>query len=126
MRVEVLSTTVSDVTGMARGKAAWTIAGVLFASSIPIVLSQGPWAGQRLWGMDLFMLVDYFLSNIVLPTSALVLAIYVAYKWRFARFRDETNVGSGVVKVSSLWRPLVSFLIPVAVGALLLMGLGLI
>jgi len=62
-------------------------------------------------------------STIVLPTSALVLALFVAYRWGFARFREETNVGSGMVKVSRSWWPFVSLLIPAAVGVLLLMGL---
>ena len=122
--VEVLCATVSDVTGSARGKTVWAIVGVLYASSIPIVLSQGPWAGYRLWGMDLFALADYSLGNIVLPASALVLALYVAYRWGFARFRDETNVGSGAVKVSALWWPAVTFLIPAAVAILLLAAMG--
>ena len=122
--VEVLCSTVSDVTGTARGKTAWTISGVLFATSIPMVLSQGPWGSWRFWGKDLLTLTDDLLGSFVLPMSALALALYVAYRWRFARFRDETNVGSGIIKVSRSWRPFVSFLIPAAVGVLLLIALG--
>ncbi len=124
--LEVLCATLTDVTGMVRGKAVWTVVGALFASSIPMILSQGPWAGFRPFGRDLFVLVDHFNATVALPVSALALALYVAFKWRFQRFRDETNVGSGPIKVFRSWQPFVSYLIPAAVTIILLVALGIL
>jgi SNF family Na+-dependent transporter len=49
----------------------------------------------------------------------------VACVWGWASFRDETNVGSGPIKINPTWMPFVRFIIPVAVGLVLLSGLAL-
>ncbi len=58
--------------------------------------------------------------------GGLLIALYVAVVWGWSNFRDETNVGSGRIKINSTWKPFVRFIIPTAVGLVLLSGLGLL
>jgi len=46
--------------------------------------------------------------------------------WKFDRFREETNVGAGWLKIPRLWKPLVVFVIPLAVAIVLMTGLGIL
>lgn len=41
-------------------------------------------------------------------------------------FQLETNMGAGRIQVSAAWKPLMMFVIPIAVAMVLLLGLGLI
>ena len=66
--------------------------------------------------MDLFVLLDTVSGTFLLPTAALAVSLYVVFAWTFDRFRDDTNVGSGSVKINAVWKPLVVFVIPVAVS----------
>ncbi len=123
---EVLTATLTDLVPIGRRTGAWIMAGVFLALSTPVILSQGPWSGFRIYDMDLFVLFDTVSGNFLLPTAALAVSLYVVFAWKFDRFRDETNVGSGSVRINAMWKPLVVFAIPVAVIVVLLMGLGLL
>ena len=92
--------------------------------AIPNVLSQGPWAHIQAFGKDIFVLVDTLSGNFLLVASGLALAAYTAFAWGWERFRDETNVGAGRLKVFPWWKPFIKYIIPIAVAVILLGGLG--
>lgn len=121
---EVLTVTVTDLAAVGRRATSWTVAGIVFVLSVPIVLSQGPWSGFRVLGMDLFALADTVSGNVLLPAGALALSLYTVFVWKFEGFRDEANVGAGAVKITGAWKPLIVVLIPVAVAVVWLVGLG--
>ncbi len=123
---EVLTATLTDLVPLRRRTASWLLAGLFLVLSTPIILSQGPWSDVRLFDMDLFGLADKVSGSYMLPAGGLVLALYTVFVWKFDRFRDETNVGAGSFKVSGLWKPLVVFVIPLAVAVVLLAGLGIL
>ena len=122
---EVLTVTVTDLAGVKRRAMSWVMAAVIFACSIPVILSQGPWAGLRLFGMDLFDLADTVSGSVLLPAGALMLSLYTVFVWKFEGFRDETNIGAGPLRITSAWKPLVVVLIPLAVAVVWLVGLGI-
>jgi NSS family neurotransmitter:Na+ symporter len=121
---EILTASLTDSLGIARRKAVWIVALVLFLLSIPVILSQGPWARVRVRGMDIFALVDTVSTNYLLPVGALLLSLYTAFVWGFERFRQETNAGSGRFRVFAWWKLPIRLLIPAAVAVILLAGLG--
>ncbi len=125
-QIEVLAATAMDLLGARRRRVLWPIVALLFVLSVPVILSQGPWAHLRLFDRDIFGLVDTLSGNYVLTLGALLLALYTAGVWKFDRFRDDANRGSGWIRVNVTWRPFVQVLIPVAVIVVLLAGLGLI
>ena len=122
---EVLTSTFTDLVPVPRRTATWGFAALVAALSTPIVLSQGPWSGFRVFGMDLFTLVDTVSGSFMLATGGLMLSLYVVFVWGFDGFRSETNAGAGTIRVGAAWKPLMVFVIPVAVAIVLIFGLGL-
>jgi len=123
---EVLAATLIDATGLSR-RAAIAAVGVGWAVLVtPVILAQGPWAGEWAFGMGLFDLMDHTSGQFVLPAAGLMVALYTAYGWGYTTFRDETNRGAGLVRVDGPWRPLVVFIIPAAVVIVVLAGWGLL
>ena len=121
---EVLTMTLVDLLRFSRRRATWICAGLFMTLATPILLSQGPWTSARLFDMDLFTLADTATGTFLLPLGALVLAVYVARVWGFDAFRDEVNDGAGRFRVSAAWRPVVVWLIPLAVLVVMLTGFG--
>ena len=123
---EALSATVADSLELDRTRSVIITLASVFALSVPIVLSQGPWSHIQIGGRDLFALTDHITGNYMLAMGGLLIALYVAVKWGWSSFRDETNVGSGRIKVNPMWMPFVRFVIPTAVALVLLAGFGLL
>ncbi len=123
---EVLVSVVVDSLGMRRERATWALAAVLFVCGVPVVLASGAWNDVRLFEMNFFELADVVSGRYLLTVGGLLLALYTAYSWGFERFRDETNVGSGVVRVTQVWWFLIVVVIPVAVATVLAARLGLL
>ena len=123
---EVLSATLRDLLQLSRTTSVVITLSVVFVLSVPIVLSQGPWSHIQIFGRDLFALADHVAGTYMLAIGGLLIALYVAVVWGWSNFRDETNVGSGRIKINSTWKPFVRFIIPAAVGLVLLSGLGLL
>ena len=123
---EILTATLIDLVPISRRAGAWLLSGVFLMLSTVVILSQGPWAGFRIFDMDLFVFLDTLSGTFLLPTGALAVSLYVVFGWTFDRFRDDTNVGSDSVRINAMWKPLVVFVIPVAVIIVLLMGLGVL
>lgn len=123
---EVMTATLIDATGWPRRFAIAVVALGWAALSTPVVLAQGPWAGDWAFGRSLFDFLDATSGQFLLPAAGLMLALYLAYGWGFSGFRDETNRGAGPFQVSGLWRPFVVVLIPIAVIIVVLTGWRLI
>jgi NSS family neurotransmitter:Na+ symporter len=122
---EVMTATLIDATGLPRKVAISTVALGWAAMTTPVILAQGPWAGDWAFGVDLFTFLDYTSGQILLPAAGLMVALYTAFAWGFDAFREETNRGAGRLRVARAWKPLVAALIPLAVGLVVLMGWGL-
>jgi NSS family neurotransmitter:Na+ symporter len=110
--------------GMSRKKSTWGVLAVMFVLGIPSILSLSTWGDYKVMGKSIFDFADYLSGNIMMPVDALLVAIYTAFVWKFENYRDENNVGaSGAIRVAGWWKYLISYLIPVALAAILVMGL---
>ena len=124
--LEALTATAMESLGWGRRRSLWTVLGLVYLTGIPIALGFGPWAEVRPFGRGLFDLVDFVSGSVLLALGGLLIALYTAWAWGFERFRDETNEGAGRLRVSAAWRPLVRWVIPVAVVLVILSGIGLL
>jgi NSS family neurotransmitter:Na+ symporter len=124
--MEVLSATLTDAFKMTRKVAVWLVTGALVVLQIPVVLSQGRWADIKVMGRNFFDLSDFVSGSVLLPVGGLLVVLYAGWAWGFDRFREETNVGPGRVKIPAVWRPIIKFVIPAAVLWILLSGLGVL
>ena len=122
---EVLVASITDSTGMSRMRAVAICAAAAFLVCVPVVLSLGPWSDFLVADMNLFDFANRVSGDYLLPVVGLLTALYVASKWGWSAFRAEANRGAaGRVTVSRWWRPLIRFVIPVAVSLVLLGAFG--
>ena len=125
--VEGVVGTLDEAWKLGRNK---TLALVLLAVSLlslPPLLSYGahaPWASIRLWDRSLFVFAEYVVTALLMPIGALLLSVFVAWRFGFAGFAAEVNKGaSGRCRVTRHWKPVVVMVVPCAVGVILLLGL---
>ena len=121
--VEAVTSTFIDSFDIRRNRAVILSTTLTFFLSIPSILSFGPWKNITLMGMDFFKLTDYISGQILLPLGGLLISIYVAWSWGFEKFKEETNIGSGKLKVTNAWMVFLKFLIPIVIGIILVSGI---
>lgn len=102
------------------------INGILFfAGSIPCVLGYNIWSDVRLiGGRDILDSEDFIVSNILLPTGALIYLLFCVTKWGwgFDKYIEEVNTGSGI-KMSKKIKPYFQFVLPVLILIIFISGL---
>ena len=102
------------------------INGILFfVGSIPCVLGYNIWSDVKLiGGRDILDSEDFIVSNILLPTGALIYLLFCVTKWGwgFDKYIEEVNTGSGI-KMSKKIKPYFQFVLPVLILIILISGL---
>ena len=115
-----------DIFGWTRKKACAINGILMFLLSLPCALGfnalsdfapMGP-------GSTIMDLEDFIVSNILLPGGSLIFIIFCVsrYGWGWKSFTDEANAGKGL-KVKSWMRPYMTFVLPVIVVIILILGL---
>jgi NSS family neurotransmitter:Na+ symporter len=112
--------------GWSRPKSLWSLLAGLFVGGVVIALGFGPWQHIQIAGRDFFGLADYISGNVFLTVGGLAISLYVGLAWGFEQFRDDTNLGAGRFRVTSLWGPVMRFVAPIAVTLVVLAGLGIL
>ena len=99
---------------------------VIFAASVPCVLGYNVWSGfqPRGAGSAVLDLEDFIVSNLLLPGGSLIFLLFCVTKWGwgFDNYLAEANTGTGLKFPRSL-RWYVTFVIPVVILVILVMGL---
>jgi NSS family neurotransmitter:Na+ symporter len=121
--VEAVASSLIDSFKFSRVKSVLLAVGITFALSVPSILSFGPWADVTLFGMDFFELTDFISGSLLLPLGGLLISLFIAYKWGFASFKEETNTGSNGIKVTNAWKVLLKVLIPIVIIIILIYGI---
>jgi NSS family neurotransmitter:Na+ symporter len=119
---EPILTTIVDLGKISRKKAVVVGLSLIFIVGFPTIMAKGAWKDILIFGRNFFDFADFFSGNIMMPLGAIVLSLYTAYKWTFNVYQKETNVGAGAFRVSNLWKPLVLYLIPVALVIIFVRG----
>ena len=118
---------VTEKFGVSRVKAAWSIGvlvfliGLLSALSFNVLADQRPMAGIP--GFETapwFAATDGVTGRLLLPLSGLVTAIFIGWVADRKLVNGETGLTGGRLKA---WRFLIAWLCPVAVAAILVIGL---
>ena len=108
-------------------KKASLLNGIFLAfACMPCVLGWNVWSGfQPLGeGTNVMVLEDFFVSNIALPLGSLIFVIFCVtrYGWGWDKFVAEANEGEGL-KVQNWMRPYVTYVLPVMVAIIFVVGI---
>ncbi len=123
--LEAVVLPVAELRNMDRRKTVWATLAVMFIIGLAPVMSLGPWKNILIFGRTFFDFADYLSANILMAVGGLLIALYTGYVWRFENFQADTNVGAQGLFIPKFFKPLYLFVIPVAIGILLVKGLGL-
>ena len=113
-----------DKWNMSRGKAC-LINGILIAIlSMPCVLGFNVWSDFTIAGKNILDMEDFAVSNILLPVGSLVYLLFCVSRvgWGFKNYQSEANTGTGA-KIPNWIRGYVTFVLPVIIAVILILGL---
>ncbi len=96
---------------------------VVFLLGVPSSLSQGVWADYKIFGMGFLDLLDYLTSNIMLPVSGLLIAVFVGWVLGPRAADEVTMDGEHPGIFITVWIFILRFVAPVAILAILVNGL---
>ncbi|ALE16309.1 Sodium-dependent transporter family protein [Altererythrobacter epoxidivorans] len=118
---------VIDRFGLERRTAAMVVGGSAFLIGVACALGYNVWSDVRplsFWGIfenaDILDSIDGFTGKIMLPLSALLVAVFVGWRADRNLVEAETGLSGGMF---ALWRLLVCWAAPIAVFLVLLFGL---
>ncbi len=116
----------TDMLGWTRKKTCLVAAPIMFLLSLPCVFGFNIWSAiQPLGaGSSIMDLEDFLVSNILLPLGSLIFVVFCVsrYGWGWDKFVKEANEGKGL-KVASWMRPYMTYVLPLIVLVILIMGL---
>ena len=115
-----------DLFKWSRKKACWINGIAIFVLSIPCVLGFNVWSSfQPLGaGTGVLDLEDFLVSNILLPLGSLIYVLFCVTRYGFGwdKFVAEANQGTGL-KVAKWMRPYCTFVLPLIVLAIFIVGI---
>lgn len=115
-----------DMTGWTRKKTCLVNGVLIFVLSLPCALGFNVWSGfQPLGaGTGVMDLEDFLVSNLLLPLGSLIYVLFCVtrYGWGWDKFVAEANEGTGL-KVANWMRPYMTFVLPVIIFVIFLMGI---
>ncbi len=113
-----------DLTGWSRKKACLVNTIAMILLSLPCILGFSVWSNVQIAGKGIMDMEDYVVSNLLLPIGSLLFVLFCTtrYGWGWDKFVAEANEGKGL-KVAKWMRPYMTFVLPVIVLIVLLVGL---
>ncbi len=113
-----------DLFGWSRKKASLINGILMFVLSMPCILGFNVWSTVQLGGKNIMDMEDFVVSNLLLPIGSFLFVLFCTtrYGWGWDKFMAEANEGKGL-KVAKWMRPYMTFVLPVIVLVILIVGL---
>lgn len=114
-----------DSFGWSRRKSSCIFFVVLLLAGIPCVLGYNLWSNVHLiGGRNILDTEDFIVSNLLLPTGAMVFLLFCVSKWgwNYDAFQKEANTGRGI-KIGYLTRDYCRWVLPVLILVIFIQGL---
>jgi neurotransmitter:Na+ symporter, NSS family len=125
--IEIIVATTAKNDSTKRKKHTWIIGILIFIVGIPSCLSYGLMADFKLFDKIFFDLMDFTVSNVLMPIGALAISIFVSLKVPKSVLFDELKQGSNVRKLFFyVWFYLLKYLTPIAIIIVFLDVLGVL
>lgn len=123
--LEIIVASITKEDQRKRRKVSWLVGIGIFIFGIPAALSSGVLSEFTLFGLTMFDLSDYLVSNILMPLGALSIAVFVGFKVPRQTLLTEIKSGSSFgVKIFSTWYLIIKYVAPIAIIIVFLDVLG--
>lgn len=110
-----------------RSRLSWLFGILIFIVGIPSALSFGVWSDARIFGLSLFDAADFAVTNVLMPFGALLIALFVGYRFPRKRLYEEfATEAEWWRKGLALYIMLLRYIIPVVIAIVFLHVLGLL
>ena len=115
---------VRDLTEWDRKKASLVCGGSLMVLCMPCVLGFTVLSNVKILGLSIMDFEDFLVNNLLLPIGSLLFVLFCTcrYGWGWKNFTAEANTGNGP-KVAGWMRLYMTYVLPVIVAAILIIGL---
>lgn len=116
---------VSELTLWSRKKTCLVCCIGVFLLSLPCLLGYNLWQNfHPIAGRDVLDSEDFLVSNLLLPLGSLLFILFCTtrYGWGWEKFMAEANEGEGL-KVAKWMRPYMTYVLPVIVAIIFVVGL---
>jgi len=95
---------------------------LMFLAAVPPAMAHGPWSGLRLLGRNIFDFEDFLIFSIALPLMAVLLSVFVGWRWGADAAREEINRTPGPIWVGRWWNLVIKYVVPVVIGVVMVVG----
>ena len=92
--LEIIVAVLSRGNKRKRKQWAWIIGFAIFLFGIPSSLSFGLLSDVSLFGKSWFDLADYMVSNVFMPTGALLISIFISFKMKKSALYEEIKAAA--------------------------------
>lgn len=122
--LEVVVAYLVDQRNWNRNMACWVVGGLCFVLAVPSALGNGAsnfWSGgEGSWlAMDFLSLQNIIWGNYSLSIGAILICLFVGWRWRVRASLEEIQTNGEPVPMFGLYGPLIRFICPLAVAAVL-------
>jgi neurotransmitter:Na+ symporter, NSS family len=125
--IEIIVATMAKNDSAKRKKYTWIVGILIFIVGIPSCLSYGLMADFKLFDKTFFDLIDFTVSNVLMPIGALAISLFVSVQVSKSVLFDELKQGSNVGKFFfHVWFYLLKYLTPIAIIIVFLDVLGVL
>ncbi len=107
---------------ISRTDASLVIGIAVWLTGMLTALSFNEWSHVRLLDKNIFELIDYLTSNIMLPAGGVLIAIFTGWIVKQSLLTEESHMSNTGFK---LWISLVKYIVPVAIFLVLLSVIGI-
>ncbi|HNS32395.1 MAG TPA: sodium-dependent transporter [bacterium] len=121
--LEVIVAWAVDEKSFSRKKASVIFGTVIFLIGILPALGYSILQDVKFRNMDILDNFDWFANSIFMPLGALLTAIFTGYAWRSKNACMEANLVKSRIKVGTWWVFLIKYIVPVAIVAIMVVGL---
>lgn len=113
--MEVFIAFLIDKFQFGRIKATACVCLLAFILGIPCSLGFGVWEQVRLFGMNLFDLIDFIANSVLMPLTAIFTCVFVGYFWGVKNIINEVEL-SGEFHHKKYYTIMIRYIVPVSIA----------
>ena len=121
--IEPFAAFLIERTGISRATAVWGISLLIWLLGVAVALSFNLWSEFKVFGLNIFDLLDTLTTKIMMPLAGLLIAVFVGWVMKSQHVAEEIGLhGAGL----SLWKNVLRYLSPLAITLIFLHVVGVI